>query len=198
MEKIKKFWKGLKKEHKLIALIIVLILIILLILGFVFSNDGEVVSKCESTLKEIKEITEFQSVIYDYNGVAVSYKDSKKKDIKYYVAYKGTVSAGFDFTKLKMEVDEFDEKIIITLPEMVIQDVTIDNSSLDFIFEKKKYNTEDVVLDARKLCKEDLENNAKKEGLVLDTARESAISAIKGMFQPWIEASDLNYEVIVR
>ena len=49
------------------------------------------------------------------------------------------VTAGIDFSKIMIDIDEDTKIITITLPESEIQNTTVDFGSMDYIFENKKY-----------------------------------------------------------
>ena len=50
------------------------------------------------------------------------------------------VTAGIDFSKIMIDIDEDTKIITITLPESEIQNTMVDFGSMDYIFENKKYN----------------------------------------------------------
>ena len=74
-------------------------------------------------------------------------KDDSSK-ISYYVSYNSTVKVGINTEDIKVEADDENKKIIITLPQIMIKEVDVDMSSLDYIFEDKRAETSSVSRDA--------------------------------------------------
>ena len=73
----------------------------------------------------------------------------------------------------------------------------MDEGSLEYIFEKDKYNTAIVSQEAYKICKADLESKAGQETELLSLAKENAKSTVSGLLEPWIEQIDDAYTIIV-
>lgn len=178
IEKIKKH----PKRSIIISSIVVIALIV--ILAVVFKGTGEITVNIETSLKEVLETSEISTVEYTYNSIT-----EKKEDdiVKYYVKYKGVVKAGFDFDKLDVSKDTQDEnKIIITIPEISINSVAVDED-LKYIFTKEKYDTEVIYPEAFRLCSEDLTSKAKTNGTLQKMAKESAEDLVKGLTAPFEE-----------
>lgn len=199
MESIKKKLK-ISKKTKTILLTISCTLIILAIVSIIFKKGEPPKLKtiAESTLKEIIEINDLQTVEYNYNAIATKYTNKKKDTPKYHVAYEGIVKAGINFKQIKIEVNEEEKIVLIELPKVEIQEVEVKEETMDYIFEKQKYETEDIIKEATKLCKDDLEKRTENEDLLLETARENAISTIEALFSPWIKSIDNEYKVEIR
>ena len=98
------------------------------------------------------------------------------------MTYKATIRAGFDISKTGIDIT--DERITVTLPEMEVQEVTIDPDSLEF------YNTtltifkpdgKEETKSAMKNAEKDAMSHVKGSGL-LEAASENAESLIKGLF----------------
>ena len=149
-------------------------------------EEGEVHTVAESTLKKVCEICELPTVEYTYNAVAEAINE--KGEVKYYVAYEGKVTAGIDFSKIEFKVLDSEEpkKILIKLPEVTVQDTTVNMGTMDFIFLKDAYETETISQEAFKLCQEDLSNRIKDEDALFELAAENARRAVRGLYEPWI------------
>lgn len=177
--------------------IIITIGILLVVgIGFVLvktSKGGIFSTVSTSSLQKVFEISELDTIEYAYNAVATKY--TKDKDPKYYVAYEGKVRAGIDFSKIDIKVDKENKKVTLTIPEIIITDVTVDSNSMDYIFVKDKYETESVHYESLTLCKEDLQNRIEKEELFYETAKENTKLAIEALIKPWIESVDDEYKV---
>ena len=62
--------------------------------------------------------------------------------------------------------------------------ITVD-PDLDYIFIKKKYDTETTFAEATEACKEDLLEKAEENETLLNTARESAIDTLMALIKPF-------------
>ena len=144
------------KKSISIMLIGVIVLISTLVISFITSQEGKFTTIAETSLKEVLTISELATVEYTYNSIATVKEDNTEK---YYVAYKGTVQAGINFDDIKIE--EKEKKIIINIPDIRILKVNIDDE-LDYIFVKKKYDTEKTFQEAYTKCLEDLWMNVNK------------------------------------
>lgn len=187
-----------KPKLRLLSKIIFLTLTLLLLFLLVFitvkkNSDGHLTTISKSSLQKIIEINELSTVDYTYNAIATKYDENKKA--MYHVAYEGTVTAGIDFNKIEIEVNENEKKVVITVPEVEIHNIKVDMGTMEYIFIKDKYETEDVSQEAYKLCKEDLSQKAEKETVLKTTAKENAKSSVKALFAPWIATIDASYTV---
>lgn len=195
-----------KKKISLVsAIVLVLVIVIGLIAGgaiYFIANEnntasGKVTVITQSKLKDVIEVSELSTVAYTYNAIVPAYKKDGKT-LKYHVAYEGIVKAGIDFEDIQIEVDEEKKIITITIPDVKILDCAVDEGTLEFIFEKDKYNKETVAAEAYKLCLADLEDRAEQEPELIDLARENALSAVKGLIEPWVNQVDDEYTVEVK
>lgn len=199
--KSKSFLQGLSSKTKVVLLI--LLIVIVIIVGIymktvVFQNEeGTTSTISESLLEEVIEISELSTVDYTYNAIAKVY-DEDGTAIKYYVAYEGIVTAGIDFDKINIEILEEEKKVIITLPEVEIHDVTVNMGTMEYIFVKNKYETETVSQEAYKASRQDLEKRVNEETELHKLAKENAIASVKALFMPWIEQIDETYVVEVQ
>ena len=161
------------------------------------NKEPELTIVSETSLKEILDIDELATLEYFYNSVAqVTEEDSEK--VKYHVSYEGTVRFGIQFEDIRIEVDEINKQIQITLPEVNLIDCNIDPETLDFIFEKDKYETENVIIEAETVCKTDLKIKAFQDEDLKKLAKESAIDVINALICPWIEQVAEEYTVVVK
>ena len=196
--------KGMKKELRFALIIAVIILVIVVIVyakTVVFNNkDGQVTTISKSSLEKVIEINELSTIDYTYNAIATVYDENDKKGekIKYYVAYEGLVTAGIDFKKIEIVVDDTEKKVTITLPEIEIHDLTVNMGTMDCIFVDNKYNTEKVSQEAYTASKEDLKKRIEQDTELPQMAKENAIASVKALFTPWIEQIDEEYTVEVK
>lgn len=194
-----------KKKGGSIKIIIIAIIIVAIIGGGFYayssgllggSEGGEVNTISEATLKEVVAISELSTVSYTYNAIALVYAEDGKT-LKYHVAYKGTVKAGIDFEEISITVDDDSKLINIKIPDVKILDCEVDAGTLDYIFEKDKYNIPTVSSEAYKICLEDLKTKARQEKDLKTLAQDNAVSAVKGLIEPWVKQIDGEYTVEV-
>lgn len=176
----------------IIGILIGIVCIKIMISG---SKQGEVTTVSKASLEKILEINDLSTVDYIYNAIARAYNKDK---VKYYVAYEGRVSAGIDFDKVDIEVIEKDKKVIITIPDVEIQDIRVDMETMEYIFEKDRYETETVSAEAYKLCCADLSERAQEDELLFKMAEENAVASLKALFAPWIEQVDGQYTIEIK
>ena len=93
---------------------------------------GSVKTMTESSLQQVLQISELQTVDYTYNAIAKAPTEDGMA-IKYYVAYEGNVKAGIDFSKIEVNVDEENKTITISVPKVEIQGCSVNAGKLDFI-----------------------------------------------------------------
>lgn len=152
------------------------------------SREGKVTVVSESQLKEALEINEFSTLEASYNSIAKIYGE----DGKYYVAYEGTVRMGFDPEKLDYAIDDKGKKIKVILPEIEVQDVVVDQKSLDFIDVDED---ETIIAKSYERCKQDLDSKVRRDQALKDIARENAENFICASLQPYEEKE--NFKIII-
>ena len=163
----------------------------------IIGEEGTVTTISKASLEKVFEISELSTVDYSYNAVARAYEEDGVTP-KYYVAYEGTVTAGIDFSKIMIDIDEDTKIITITLPESEIQNTMVDFGSMDYIFENKKYETETVSQEAYELCKTDLARRVAKENDLMTLAKENAVTAVEALVDPWVQQIDGEYKVNIK
>lgn len=148
----------------------------------------------ESRLEKVIKESKLYTAEYPYNScVTVSDKEGLPM---YYVAYNGTIRAGFDADKVKISIDE--NKITIHLPPITVTDVSVDEQSLDYIFENKVFETETVASEAYRAAHQNLWEKSKENADIIRTATDNAKRVEKMMIEPWVnQTGDAKYEVEV-
>lgn len=196
----KGFIKNMRNCIRLLIVVAILAIIVVIIFCMktvVFRDkDGQVTTISESSLERIIEIGELSTVDYTYNAIAKVY-DEEGTTVKYYVAYEGIVTAGIDFEKININVDEEQKKVRIIIPDVEIHNVNVDMGTMEYIFTKNKYETETISQEAYKICKQDLQSRVKEERDLYGMAKENAIASVRALFLPWIEQMDKGYTVEV-
>ncbi len=161
----------------------------------IVGTEGKVTTINKATLQEVLEISELSTIEYTYNAIATAYTEDEEP--KYHVAYEGFVTAGIDFGKIDISVDESTKNIHITIPDANILDTVVKMESMEYIFEDKDYNTETVSSEAYQLCQDDLSDRADKEEDMLSIAKENAVMAVEALITPWVVQNDPTYSVTV-
>lgn len=185
----------------MLVLGLVLGLILIGILAFFFFHyhprGGKVTTISESTIQKILDINDLSTLDYTYNAISLV-KDPDTGAEKYYVAYEGVVTAGINFSKIDVKLDDENKKIAITIPDAEIQTTSINMGTLEFIFKDKKYETETVSQEAYKECIKDIQAKASQEKELLTMAKENALSTIEALIKPWVEQLDQEYTVEIK
>ena len=186
-EKSKNLFQIVEKYKKMAITVLFIICAVAVSLFLKYAltdNPGKTTTVAESSLSEILAISELSTVEYIYNStVTVRYTD--KYEVRYYVAYEGKVTMGVDFNKVDIHEKSGEDKVLeISLPAAEVQGVAVDIGTLDFIFTKEKENTETVVQEAYQKCVRDLENKAKMNRTLKESAGEEAKDAIRAILEP--------------
>lgn len=107
-------------------------------------------------------------------------------------SYEGVVEAGVDFTEIKVDVNDQDKIIEITIPKSEIKSVTIDEDSFEKLEEKEhvwnKIEVEDYN-DSLKDFKKKAEDKAIDRG-VLEKADENAKKVIGNFVEQLVDKSE--------
>lgn len=190
---------SLPKVRLYVKIVFLLFLVLIIVGGIMLfvgrSDDGKMTTISKSSLQKVIEINELSTIDYTYNATAI--KRDENNEAMYYVAYEGIVTAGIDFNEIEIAVIEKEKKVHIAVPKVEIQGVKVDMGTMEYIFTKNKYETEDITQEAYKLCKADLKMRVEEENVLYDTARENAISSVEALFEPWIETIDDSYTIEV-
>lgn len=149
-----------------------------------------------SKLKEIIDVSELSTLKAVYNGVARVMNEEKPDEIDYYVSYNAIVTAGIDFSKVNIEIEE--KTVYISMPKVGITDVSVDITSLDYIFENDKLNAPSVSAEAYRKCEEDARIESENQEKIFSLAEQSAENVLKALAKPIIEQLDDVYSLEIR
>lgn len=195
-----------KKRFKFKGFLLVLLLAVIIFLGVIFvipSRDGDIQLKVKSTLEKVVEKSNLETININYNVIAKKCKDEDKcnlksnniKDFEYVASCKGIITAGIDFSDVKITVDYEKKKVIITLPAAKI----IDEPNITSI---KFLNGSDLPANefpnARKLCQETTLEKSREDEKLLPAAKEQAIVVLGQFYKQWIKAFDDSYQVEIK
>lgn len=154
----------------------------------IVGEEGHVTTISENTLKEILNETKLYTAEYPYNGY-VAVPDGMD-GVKYYAAYEGNVKAGFDASKIELELDEASGTITVRLPEVTIEPPVVNAGTIEYIFKDKRANTETVGHEAYKFALSDLNQKAYKDEELKAAAENSAKIITRELIEPWINNVD--------
>ena len=192
-EKIKEFFRKIKLVLIMILVILLLISIYEIICRF---QERKFAITAQSSLEKIIEISELSTIEYTYNAIATKYKDDVKDEnnIEYYVSYEGVVTVGIDFNEIKIEPNEKEKKITITLPEVEDHDIRVNMGTMEYIYVENTNEKDRISQEAYLLCKNDLKDRISKEENLDKNARENAISAVEALFKPWSDRYEIEFK----
>ena len=197
-ENQKKKLSGPKVKY-IIGIAIMLAVVIIVLLAVSMSSkksEPEIISK--STLEDIINVSDLSTFEAVYNGIAKVTDEDNPEKVNYYVSYDAKVKAGIDFEKVDITVNT-DEKIItVMLPEIKITDVNVDITSLDYIFENEKANTETVSEEAYKKCIEDVTSESNSEDAIYELAEQNARNIVEALISPLVEQLDSEYRLEIQ
>lgn len=197
-ENQKKKLSGPKVKY-IIGIAIMLAVVIIVLLAVSMSSkksEPEIISK--STLEDIINVSDLSTFEAVYNGIAKVTDEDNPEKVNYYVSYDAKVKAGIDFEKVDITVNT-DEKIItVMLPEIKITDVNVDITSLDYIFENEKANTETVSEEAYKKCIEDVTSESNSEDAIYELAEQNARNIVEALISPFVEQLDSEYRLKIQ
>lgn len=192
--------KTKKLSPKLVKTVVVTAILLVaaaMVLSAVFSRSGGQTTVTEASLKEIIKTGNLSTVEYIYNSI-LEVKDDEKAQTLYYVSYEGVVKSGFDFDELRFETDKENNKYVVIIPEIKVNNADVKYESMDFIFVNSKDNKEGVANEAYEKCKADLLAKAEENPAVKTMARESAEDTIEAMLMPFEKTLKNGYEFEIK
>lgn len=191
--------KKIIKKILLIALTFLVFAIALFIWKKAIKKEStrQITYDTTSALEKVLQISELYSYKTTYNGVAYVYDKDDSSKISYYVSYNSTVKVGINTEDIKVEADDENKKIIITLPQIMIKEVDVDMSSLDYIFEDKRAETSSVSRDAYLACIDDVNNEINESSEIFELGKQNTETIIRGLVEPLIETDNSGYTLEV-
>lgn len=187
-----------------LPIVVICALIIGIIVGAVVlpkmgkSEKSSVTTVTKSSLENVLKISQLSTVDYTYNAIVKVCQDDNPEKVMYYVAYDGVVTAGINFEKIGFQINDTEKSVVILLPPVEVQEVSVDMGTMEFIFKDDKYNTETVSQEAYKACLADLRAKAASEDALFTVAQENAKMSIRALFLPWFDAVYSEYTVEIR
>lgn len=193
-----------EKNRKNIKGFLIIIIVILVGVILILTNkESQIEIKVKSTLEKVVEKSDLETVNIIYNVIAKKCKDETKcdkssnniDDFEYVVSCKGTITAGIDFKKVKVDVNKKDKKLIVEMPEATIKGEP-NIGSIKFLNGDEVPASE--LPNARKLCQETTIEKSEADGKLIPAAKEQARLVLEEFYKQWIKAYDSSYVVEVK
>lgn len=198
MELLKNALKNAQRKKWFIPLLLATFIAAAVLL-FVVSPLGAthtsptVISK--ATLEKIINVSDLSTFEAVYNGIAAVPGNESEDAISYYVSYNGRVKAGINIEDIAIDVDNEEKVITVNLPEVKITDISVDITSLDYLFVDDKANTYFVSEEAYRKCIEDVTNRSSQATALYELAEENAKSFIHALLSPFVAFFDSQYQI---
>lgn len=192
------------KSFKIIKYSMFFCLLAIVILAVLLFTNNKVKTKnsVKSSLDKVVEKSNLETVDFTYNVIAKKCEDEINCDLnsndienfKYVVSCKGTITAGIDFKKVKINVDE--KKKVISV---IISNANLVNepSVASVRFLNDDVNAEELP-NARNLCADVIKSKSEEDEKLLPAAKEQAIIVLESFYKEWIKAYNPEYTVEVK
>lgn len=194
LQKAKAPSKSLK--NRIIAGVILALLLIIVVLvvymRIKMPSEPKTTTILSSALFDALDIDELSGSSFIYNGIAEIPNPKKPEKILYNARYNATVKAGIYLRDIAIEPNEEDKTVTITLPEIIIQSVTINPSKFDFLPDDAEIDLKTVLT----ACKEDADKEASTSSKLLAAARDNLSSIIEALAMPVIDGS--GYTLVIQ
>ena len=167
--------------------------------------EKEIQISGENIRSSMSNIGELCTAEYNYTHVEQVDSSREIKGFKipfttsmFIYSYDGTIKAGIDFTKIKIDKNDTEKVITVTLPKVEIISSEVHHDSFQLYDEKNNiFNPISVADVADSLV--DLENSEKEKAIgggLLDKARDNAITLVENFMHGSYDVGD--YEIIVQ
>lgn len=145
---------------------------------------------------KLEAVSTLSTAVLTYNGL-IKYEEGEiplidKKSFS--MVYSAEITAGVDLSKVESEIT--DTQVILILPEVEIQDMDIDENSVQFYDNQISlfnWTEKEDTLDAISLAKDDVREHADISGLKLK-AKDQTETILEGLFEGAIGDRELVIE----
>lgn len=174
--------KKMTKTTKLIVLVVVIIVVVALIavLPGLFSIGKTGVTISEASLKEAVSISKLSTAEFTYNGIAE--KTNDRGDTEYHIYYEATANAGIDMESIGFFVDEGQKTIAVSLPDVVVGNPVIDESSVEYLPKNANVDLKEVI----ELCKQDVQSELESAPRIREVAEGNLKTTLEALLMPII------------
>ena len=189
-------------NSKLLIPLLLVCIILFIVIFISFNKEGQIKMRVKSTLEKVVEKSDLETVSITYNVIAKKCKDegicdktsNKVSDFQYVVSCKGSIVAGIDFQKIKINVDAKNKKVIVKIPGATIVDEP-NIHSIKFLNGNELSASE--LPNARKLCQETVKEKSEVDQKLIPAAKEQSKIVLEEFYNQWIKAYDSSYHVEV-
>ena len=169
--------------------ILILFVVLFFVYSIFFAKKRTVKTVISSMLTDQKVISQLSTLMIPYGGV---YEEHDSEEKTKYIAYRGTVTYGIDFSTVNVECDEDEKIIIVQIPDVYLTNAFVEPSSLSSIPEGK---VEDLMKRLSK-CENDLkEKFNNKDDEMMKYAYDSARETLLNFLKPIVDAMDGEYKI---
>ena len=190
------FIKGPVKWPVIVAAVI--LVVVIAVFG-VFQMGAGKAKEAEvtvvSTLQKIINVSDLSTFTAVYNGIAEVPNEKNPDKIDHYVSYEARVEAGIDFSDVAISME--DGTITVDIPDVKINDIIVDISSLDFIFFNNRANQSTVTQQAFKACEEDAKTESESQEAILELAQQNAANVATALVKPIVDQLGEGYQLVV-
>ena len=186
-----------KKFKKILGLVVVVLVIAAGgVLAFAFlTPDSEPEIITYSVLEKIVNTSNLSTYEAVYNGIAEVKNEKNPDKVDYYVSYEAKVKVGFDFSKIRYELNTQKKHLTVYIPEVSITSTNVDIGSMDFIFMNERANKETVSQAAYKACEQDVERESKTQNAIFELGQQNAKNYVQALVTPFVKQLDAAYTV---
>lgn len=189
-------------NYKLLVPLLLICITLFIIFFTRLNKEGQIKMKVKSTLEKVVEKSDLETVTITYNVIAKKCKDEENcdkgsnniNDFQYVVSCKGSIVAGIDFQKIKVDVDYKNKKVIVKVPEATIIDEP-NIHSIKFLNGNELSASE--LPNARKLCQETVKEKSEMDQKLIPAAKEQSRVVLEEFYNQWIKAYDSSYHVVI-
>lgn len=180
--------------------IVAMVVLVVVLAAFIVFRGGasktrEVEVTVVSTLQRIIDVSDLSTFTAVYNGIAEVPNEKNPDKIDYYVSYEARVEAGIDFSAVTIGME--DQTITVDIPDVKINDIIVDISSLDFIFFNDRANQPTVTQQAFKACEEDARTESECQEAILELAQQNAVNVATALVKPIVDQLGEGYQLVV-
>lgn len=198
----KEFFSGKIDRNLFLICLAIILICITIIAGMLVQNRKNKVES-RTVAFGLRDIGELVTQAGYFTNVQKNNKDQKLFGVsvpfttsQYIYSYDGIVKAGLDFSELEIQVDDANKIVTVTMPEVKIFDISIDNDSLKIYDESQSIFTPLHITDlndAQIKLKEEVRQTAIDNG-ILEGAARNAKTLISGFLSGTLDLKDYTIE----
>ena len=148
-----------------------------------------------NVIERIMDNEEVRMAKVPFNGIAekkVLDKNGLERDL-YLVRYCGFVTLGTD-ERIAFDKNDAEKIIRVRVPDPKVLDIEVDFDSIDYIFTKKKYETEMIAQDSYRVCLDDMSEEVKNNESIYIKDKKNTENIIRALLKPAFEEYTIEME----